>query len=96
MSEPTDDRETHWSVDKKIPLALIFVMLVQTGSFVWWVSATTTRLDVVERQLITISPNADRLTRVEVKIENVERGVTRIESLMQSRTPTGLIPTPPR
>lgn len=81
--------EAEWHLDKKVPIALILAVLTQSAGFVWAAAKFDARLDSVERQLQASSPHSDRITRMEVKIENVERGVTRIENVLQSRAPTG-------
>lgn len=37
-----DDR---WHVGKEIPLALIFVLVVQTGGWIWWAATQSAKLD---------------------------------------------------
>jgi Tfp pilus assembly protein PilO len=40
----TDKTET-WKLDRHIPIAVIFALLVQTGGAVWWMSALASRVD---------------------------------------------------
>jgi len=42
------ERQEHWKVDKKIPLALVMAILVQTGAGLWWASSINTRVATVE------------------------------------------------
>ena len=79
--------DTKWRIDRHIPLALIVTIAIQTGTFVWWASSLTERVNVLERTAITTAPQADRLTRVEVKIENVQTGIDRIERLIRRDPP---------
>lgn len=76
-----------WHLDKKVPLALILTITLQTGAFVWWAAGLNERVAVLERGAITAAPQADRLTRVEVKIENIQEGVNEIKSLIRQRPP---------
>jgi hypothetical protein len=41
--------------------------------------------EVRERKLEVAAPQADRLTRVEVKIENIQSGVDEIKALIRQR-----------
>jgi hypothetical protein len=87
MSEVVEPEEgaalKHWTVDKRVPLALILAISVQTCGIVWWASGLTSRVEQLERQAIASAPQADRLTRVEVKLESVRDGINEIKRLMQ-------------
>ena len=41
LSNSEDESEKQWKVEKKIPLALIFAMLIQTGGALWWAASIT-------------------------------------------------------
>jgi hypothetical protein len=92
MTDADREYESNWHLDKKVPIAMILAIAMQTGGFVWFSARLDQRVEVLERSetraAIVAPAQADRLTRVEVKIENVERGVTRIENLIQSRPPS--------
>ena len=83
MTSEEREYESQWHLDKKIPIAIIVTLFIQTGGIIWWAASASARLDQVERAQLASSPHSDRLTRVEVKLENVERGVTEIKSLIQ-------------
>lgn len=77
MSRQDDD--AHWHLDKRVPIALIFSILVQSGVILWWASGINERVNTLERRADLSAPQADRLTRVEVKIEGVQSTLDRIE-----------------
>lgn len=81
--------DTQWHLDRRVPIAIIATLCFNTGGFIWWAAKSDARLESVERQIAVSAPHSDRITRMEVKVENIERGVTRIENVLQSRTPTG-------
>lgn len=54
----------HWSVDKKIPLALVITLLIQTCGVVWYASQIASRVSVVE----------DRNTKLEVEVGKLKDG----------------------
>lgn len=83
--------QVHWTRDKRVPLALIVTIIGQTVGIVWFAAGLFYRVDALEKNQIASSPQAERLTRVEVKIENIERGVGRIESLIQRASPSSII-----
>lgn len=82
-----DPASTSWHLDKRIPIALIVTLAVQTGLGIWWAADLSARVGQVERQQVATAPNSDRLTRVETRLEAVQQGIERIERLIQ---------TPPR
>lgn len=84
--------DNNWHLDKKVPIAMIVAILGQAVFFVWMVAKFDSRLEALERQMIISAPHSDRITRMEVQVQNIERGVKRIEDVLQSRTPTGFTP----
>jgi hypothetical protein len=74
---------SHWQIDRKIPLALVITLLVQTGSVVWWASSTNARLNSVEEKMALAAPQGDRLTRVEVKVESALDGISEIKAILR-------------
>lgn len=82
-----DDNSESWHLDRRVPLALIVTIVVQTGGLVWWASSLSERVNTLERQAVTSAPQGDRLTRVEVKIEAIQEGVTEIKRLIRRETP---------
>lgn len=88
--------EDCWHVDRRIPVAVLFAIMAQTFMGVWWVASTTkemeqqsNRLTVVERYVeSTRGPAlvaAERFTRVEVRMENIESGLTEIKNLIRGK-----------
>lgn len=85
MTDETDTGEAspHWQVDRRIPLALILTIFVQTCGIIWWASGLTSRVEVLERQVADAKPQGDRLTRVEVRLDNVVDGISEIKALLR-------------
>jgi hypothetical protein len=67
----------HWSVDKRIPLAMIFTLATflagWSGTFIWWMSATSQRLDVMEKAIALLSNMAAPVTQLASRVDNLER-----------------------
>lgn len=81
-----------WHLDKKVPLALIFAIAMQTaGALIWASKVDTTVASVVEdvsenkQDIKTISTIEPRLVRVETDIDYIRRSVdsnrTQLKSL---------------
>lgn len=66
------DRAKGWGLDKKIPIALIIAMIVQTGTVLVvgtaWVAQTNQRLQHIEK-FIENNNFAPRLAAIEAKID---------------------------
>lgn len=80
--------DSEWHLDKKVPIALIFSILFQSGAFLWWGASINERVKSLESTSSTATINApvqaDRLTRVEGKVETVQRDVTEIKQDIKS------------
>lgn len=80
--------DSQWTLDKKIPLALLLMLAIQSGTAIWWASKTDNRLDTLEASNVAAAPQADRLTRVEEKIGFVTEGIAEIKRLIQQQPPS--------
>lgn len=72
-----------WHLDRRVPLALIVTIVLQTGGLIWWASQLSARVDTLERQQTISEPQRDRLTRVEVRIDSIADSINRIEALIR-------------
>ena len=81
VSQPDDDAK--WHLDRRVPLAMILAIIMQTCTFIWWASSLTERVNTLERERVATAPQGDRLTRVEVKVEGVQTSLDRIERLIR-------------
>lgn len=85
MPVTQQDAEAHWHVDKRVPLAVLLVLAVQTGGIFWWAGATNERMASMERVIAANAPQADRLTRVEVKVDTIVESVAEIKSSLRAK-----------
>lgn len=44
----SDNDQKHWHLDRRVPIAIIGALLMQTFSIGWWASRTDSRIGVVE------------------------------------------------
>lgn len=79
MPPRAEDREP-WHLDKKVPIALIATILIQTGAALWWASKLDSRLGVVERHATEISDHPARIVRLEAFRDDLGRRLDRIEA----------------
>lgn len=78
-----DRGDAQWHLDRKVPIALIVAILLQTGGIVWWGAAASERLNALERRADAVAPQAERLARVETKLESVQDGILEIKSILR-------------
>ena len=73
---------SYWHLDKRVPIAMIVAICLQTGGLVWWASNISERVNALERSRDSTAPQGDRLTRVEVKPEGVQSGIEEIKHIL--------------
>lgn len=80
--------EQHWSVDKRVPLALIVTIVIQTASFIWFaaalwqqVQAQGARIDAIEGMKVET-----RLVRLEEEFANLKPQLDRMETKLDRLT----------
>jgi len=71
--------EDSWHLDKRVPIAVIIALLIQAASIIWWASRVESRLAVVERYQHDNSQLSERVVRLEVLLERVDRTISRVE-----------------
>ncbi len=80
----SDHDDGAWHLDKKVPLALLFAIAVQSGVFIAWGSSLNERVAQLERSAVAAAPQSDRLVRVETKLEAIGDAITEIKNLIRS------------
>lgn len=98
---PADPNDiTHWQFDKRIPLALIVVLLAQGGTGVWWASNMSLRMNEIERKTTSLTANNSVLQNELMtqarnnavmleQISNTNQNISRLES--ELRDTNGLL-----
>jgi len=83
-----EDDETKWHLDKRVPLALIILILVQTGSAIWWAAAVSGSISAIEKRVDFL----DEVNRRQYDLMSADRSanlqtakqLARLEGLLQS------------
>jgi hypothetical protein len=83
-NEESHDFSSHWHLDKRVPITILLAIAVQTGTWIWWASNASTRLDAVERKVEAAAPQAERIIRLDEKMSTVQQNLLKLESLPQS------------
>ena len=75
----------HWSVDKKIPLALVITLLIQTGGVVWWSSQLNSRVTVVEERNLKLEIEIGKLKDGSFEVrERFARAETTMQAFVET------------
>ena len=88
------DRSEPWHLDKKVPIALIFALFVQTAGAFWWASAQDGRLIRLEEKVALTAADGTRITRLEVMRDDLGRRLDRIETKIDRIADRGASPQP--
>lgn len=83
MSDIPDSKQ-HWTVDKRIPLALVITIVLQTGGLVWWAATISSRVAVLEQFRIEQVPAASSREGRIIRLETLAQGVA--EALADVKT----------
>jgi hypothetical protein len=78
-----DEDQKHWHLDKRVPIALILTIAIQTGGFIWWASDVNARVAQLERQAVAAAPQPERIIRLETQIEAIREGISEIKVLIR-------------
>lgn len=71
------EESLHWHLDKRVPIALIVTIVMQTAAMGIWVGSIQARVEANERAIMDSSDTAERLARIEAILERVERQLDR-------------------
>lgn len=66
--------------ERKISWAIIVALAVQAASALIWAGAAAERIDVLEQQVDDNRPTAERLARLETRLDSVRDQLARIEA----------------
>lgn len=91
MSEPQA-----WHLDKKVPLGLIFTVLLQFAGFVWFAAQVTSQVETNKAAIEAIVDEvkgvksdavtqAVQLGRIEAILESTNRSINRVERLLDGQ-----------
>jgi len=66
-----------WHLDKRVPLALVFLLLAQSFGFGWWGSAIQKQVEVNVRSIDKLDSVPERLLVIETLIRRMEAQQTK-------------------
>lgn len=79
---PSDD-DKKWHLDRKVPIAIIVTLAVQTAGFAFWTGALSQRVEHLERREVATAPHAERLIRLETRMESIADHLVEIRNILR-------------
>ena len=80
-----DERNTGgWHLDKRVPIALIFAIIFQSITALWWAANIDNRMLTAERQLSEMHPLTSQIPVIQNDIGYIKAGILRIESKLDN------------
>ena len=80
-----DPASESWHLDRRIPVAIIVTLAIQTGAAIWFASGIAHRVDSLERQQTAASPQGERIIRLETRMESIAEYILEIRNLLRQR-----------
>lgn len=80
-----DIRDNSWHLDKRVPIALIFTMLVQFAAGIWWVADINGRVYYIERERDRNSNLSGEIIQIKEQLRGIERIIGRLENYLDRR-----------
>lgn len=65
--------ENHWHLDKRVPIAMIAAIVIQTTGIIWWAASMQAQVNANSREIQEQSDTRERLVRIETILERLER-----------------------
>ena len=77
--------DNHWHLDKRVPVALLGVMISWIVTTVWWASALNERVEHLEKMALKNQNVESRLVRIEERQNWMGQLIERIDKKLDSR-----------
>lgn len=71
---------SEWHLDKRVPIALIVTIIMQSMAAVWWAATMQERMDSIEKSLSMQSSMEGRMVRIEQIVTMQTRTIDRMEN----------------
>jgi len=69
----------HWHLDKRVPIAMIFAIIIQTGGAFWWAANISNRVEQLEDDREATKTAIKELTEVKVHLQYMQKSLESIE-----------------
>ena len=81
------NKRSRFDPDRRVPLALVFGFLLQTGGALFWAGSAAQRIAEVERETRANESAVMRVVRLETEVESLHETLARIEAKIDRMSP---------
>lgn len=79
------DDTSHWTLDRRIPLAVVVTIILQSIGLVVWGVTLTNRVSTLEETARLDAPRRDQFIELRVEFRQVQESIAEIKRLLQQR-----------
>lgn len=79
MATDDDPHERSWHLDKRVPIAFIFALLLQTSAALVWAGSARERMARIDGDVLRVQELAERSARLEEQVSAMRATLERIE-----------------
>ena len=79
------DDTSHWTIDRRIPMAVVFAIILQSIGLVVWGVTLTNRVAALEEKDRMDAPRRDQFIELRVEFRQVQESIGEIKRLLQAR-----------
>jgi len=82
----SDTTAGHWHLDRRVPIAMIVAIFMQTAGIVWWASNMDARLEQVEKEQTRRQTQESRLVALEVRLQAISENIVAMRRSLEMLT----------
>jgi cell division protein FtsB len=82
-------RRSRFDFERRVPMALIFGFLLQTGGALFWAGSAAQRISEIERETRANENAVERVVRLEAEVAGLHETLDRIEGKIDRMTTPG-------
>jgi hypothetical protein len=79
------EQKERWAIERKIPIALLTALAIQTGVWIWQSAAAWARLEQLEKKVEAMAPQGERIVRVDTKTDLVIAALAEVKDILRQR-----------
>lgn len=95
-----DDRSfDHWSLDKRVPVAVIAMLFIQTGGAFWWAATTSAnigalsqRIEVLEKSNALQIAQGNAISALDAKVSATQESIKEVKSMVMGLFNANILP----
>ena len=80
-----ESEERRWHLDRRVPIAIIITLSIQTAAVVGWASKLDERVNVLEKSASAGAQQIERIVRLETKMDGVAEILNEIKILLRTK-----------